>query len=44
MKENYDDKYERRAADDARRHKAQDDRMRYGKKSDQKNKRMKQPG
>ncbi len=33
MKENYDDKYEKRMADDARRHKAQDDRMRYGKKS-----------
>lgn len=33
MKENYDSKYEKKLEDESRRHKAQDDRMRYGKKS-----------
>ena len=33
MKENYDSKHERRLEDEARKHKEQDDRMKYGKKS-----------
>ena len=32
MKENYDAKYERRLDDESRKHKEQDDRMKYGKK------------
>ena len=33
MYEAYDAKYEKRLEDESRRHKEQDDRMRYGKKS-----------